>query len=576
VWRYRATGGFDARLPRPGWNANLAITYDQSDMTVTRAYQRFSTIATGLQARVVDDTVIGHLGTGGDRFYNPFSTSQHTCTNRQCGPVETPSSSPAFNTQAVADQITFNNRISLRDELLVADLLVTGDAFGLPAGPAAVALGLHGRRLESKTNFSAFQNDCDAWGEGCQPDTHDLNKYWAAFFELSLPLLDDDQWGEIEAQLAGRYSEHTTSGTDSFNPKIAVRYAPRPFLALRTSYSTAFVAPVDEPREEINLQRSFSDTTCNISSACPTRPTIGIQTIRDPASLEPEQSTSWNVGFSVTLLDDALVMEADYIDIDFDNRFTSPSANDILSLDGQRFERFFEENIASSTPAEVRDAWIDPDNKATGSFESLDIVRDPSGLIRQVFTPRVFNAARMRFKALDLRLTARVNSLRLPGTRADLGILDLSLMATYVDEYSYQLLPTSEKMEGAGARNWATGVVPPIPEWRGRAKLSWFRHPHSALLSANFTGKVIDDSPFANLPGQFPGVSTTIDALLTWDVQYTFSADQLIGSGVTTMTIGALNLFNQVSDPTLAFGGLETLLHDPRGRMFYARISHAF
>ena len=39
------------------------------------------------------------------------------------------------------------------------------------------------------------------------------------------------------------------------------------------------------------------------------------------------------------------------------------------------------------------------------------------------------------------------------------------------------------------------------------------------------------------------------------------------------LTVGAINVFDTLSKPILAVGGLETFLHDPRGRRLYARIS---
>ena len=74
----------------------------------------------------------------------------------------------------------------------------------------------------------------------------------AIFAELGLPLLQSETWGEMEAQLALRYTEiegkgiYGQPGTAKFTttiPKFAIRYAPVDWLALRGSITQGFVTP---------------------------------------------------------------------------------------------------------------------------------------------------------------------------------------------------------------------------------------------------------------------------------------------------------------------------------------------
>ena len=98
------------------------------------------------------------------------------------------------------------------------------------------------------------------------------------------------------------------------------------------------------------------------------------------------------------------------------------------------------------------------------------------------------------------------------------------------------------------------------------------------MLTGRYTHHVKDDSIF-NSPFFAPNNTNPpyIASRTTWDLQYNLRLEHLMGAqGVSNLTIGGFNIFDTLSSPVFGLGGIESLLHDARGRMFYLRLMHDF
>lgn len=121
---------------------------------------------------------------------------------------------------------------------------------------------------------------------------------------------------QITVQLASRY-EHFSDFGDNLDGKIAARYAPTPFFALRGSASTGFRAP--------SLHQQFYATTStnNVNGVLLE---IGTFPVSHPVAralgsrdLEPERSTNLSVGATLTP-GNGINVTVDYYDINIDDR----------------------------------------------------------------------------------------------------------------------------------------------------------------------------------------------------------------------------------------------------------------
>jgi outer membrane receptor protein involved in Fe transport len=61
------------------------------------------------------------------------------------------------------------------------------------------------------------------------------------------------------------------------------------------------------------------------------------------------------------------------------------------------------------------------------------------------------------------------------------------------------------------------------------------------------------------------------DSIVYTDLTYAYTFDNLIGERSTTIEVGGRNIFDEFPDPTFNLGGIESFVHDIRGRMIYVR-----
>ena len=122
----------------------------------------------------------------------------------------------------------------------------------------------------------------------------------------------------------------------------------------------------------------------------------------------------------------------------------------------------------------------------------------------------------------------------------------------------------------AGKRN-ATNFAPPIPRWRVNFPVTFTLASHSLSAIPRFISGM-DDDVQPNLDGSFDRISSWFSL----DLQYGYLAKNVIGREMV-LRVGVYNVFD--ADPPHVNGSsvaYEAAVHDPRGRMIYAKLSGEF
>ena len=186
----------------------------------------------------------------------------------------------------------------------------------------------------------------------------------ALFAEVSLPLLQHERFGEMEMQLAVRYTEIEAQGIygqpgqvkfTTTIPKLAVRYAPVDWLALRGSVTQGFVTPglyALFGDAEITSLAGVRDYVCDylpdiqdcIDSGTGkggATPNVRVANAGSP-NLDPETSDLYNLGFSLKFLDGDFVLDVDYTSVEFRGSIEELDAGTHVSLNENGFTAYVE------------------------------------------------------------------------------------------------------------------------------------------------------------------------------------------------------------------------------------------
>ena len=186
----------------------------------------------------------------------------------------------------------------------------------------------------------------------------------ALFAEVSLPLLQHERFGEMEMQLAVRYTEIEAQGIygqpgqvkfTTTIPKLAVRYAPVDWLALRGSVTQGFVTPglyALFGDAEITSLAGVRDYVCDylpdiqdcIDSGAGkggATPNVRVANAGSP-NLDPETSDLYNLGFSLKFLDGDFVLDVDYTSVEFRGSIEELDAGTHVGLNENGFTAYVE------------------------------------------------------------------------------------------------------------------------------------------------------------------------------------------------------------------------------------------
>jgi iron complex outermembrane receptor protein len=424
------------------------------------------------------------------------------------------------------------------------DFKGSGDVFKLPAGSAALALGVTAfkENLTQDPNPALQTGDVSHYGGNFQPIDHSRTQY-AMFGELNVPIVQT-----LEGNVAVRYDHYSDFGSTT-NPKASLRWQPARQLLLRGSWGTGFLAP--------SLYELWNPQTPGLSSAgvsdpkrCPNpadpnqanNPDCNTQytvTFGGNPQLRPEKSTQTTIGF---------VWE--------------PVSGTSLGIDWYSLD--LKDLVTNGVPIAT---ILDP--TLIDTYSNL-ITRAPACAPSQFVpgAPCPITAIDQRFVNLgETKITGLDIDARVSFPAQSWGRVRFQIDGSYYIKYDAELPDGSF---GGFVSNAFQAVAPGItPRWKHYATLTWDYGPWSATLGQTFQTSYIDVQTDVN------GDLRRVGSMSLWDLQGSYS-----GWKNWVFTVGAKNLFDTnppVTNSNLTFqSGYDPSYYDPRARFVYARVTYAF
>jgi len=422
------------------------------------------------------------------------------------------------NSPALLDNLIGRLSFNAEAELLTIDGVVTGELGDLSGGTIGAAFGLQLRDEALGYDYNDHANQDNFLFLVGNPDFGDDRDVTALFAELALPFSDT-----VDVQLAARYEDYG-GGVNSTDPKLSVLWRPTDDFALRGSVGTSFRAP--------SLYQVYGTQT---SLAQLTDPNVGtpqffpVRAQPNPsgATLQPEEADIFNLGFSWFVTDN-VELGIDYWSFDYTDVIIQQNPQALLNA------------------AEAGDA------------QALNqVIRDPgSGLLLRIDT-YYDNASSLETDGFDFSIVYLLDG-------GNAGDFVLGAEATLVSNYD-AVDPQAGHIAGAGRRNFSNFATS-VPELRTTAFVQWQRAGHSANVYFNHIDSYLDDEG-----GQL--AFEPIDSHLTVDAQYNY---RFAGERGPTISLGAINLFDEDPPRLTTNGGYDSKIHDPRGRLLYAKATFTF
>ena len=420
------------------------------------------------------------------------------------------------NPPELIDYIQGPFTIDFDTRLTTLDGVVTGDFGELPGGPAGIAVGAQVRDEETKSDYSEIANRDRFMFLVGNPDFSSSRQVTAAFVELLLPVSDS-----LDLQLAARIEDYG-GGLDSTDPKMTALWRPNASFALRASLGTSFRAP--SMFQAFGTQTTLEELTDPLFPGSTQFLPVRTQPNLSGKALRPETADVANLGFTWSP-NDALELGMDYWSFDY---------TDV---------------IIQQNPQALLDAAAAGDSAA-----ALQVERGPTGGLIRV-NSFYDNASSLATDGIDLSVAYTIE--------VAAGTFRLGAQATAVT--SYDLVdPQAGAIDGAGKRNFANFATS-VPELKANLFLNWRRDIHGINVYVNRIDSYLDD-------GQ-PGVLRPIASHDTVDAQYNVAVDHFAG---LTLSFGAFNLFEEDPPRVATNGGFDSKVHDPRGRLLYARAAVSF
>jgi outer membrane receptor protein involved in Fe transport len=425
------------------------------------------------------------------------------------------------NSKELLDDLVDFESFHARAELLTVEGFVSRQFGELAGGPIGMAVGAQYRGDEIEYDYDPNANRDNFLFLVGNPDFGDERDVDAVFVELALPLSDT-----MNLQLAGRYEDY--GDVSSTDPKATFLWRPNLRFSLRASAGTSFRAP--------SLFQAFGTQT---TLAELIDPNVGnpqffpVRTQPSPGGepLQPEEADVLNFGVSYEITDN-LGVGVDYWSFDYTNVIIEQNPQALLNA------------------------------AALGNPQAQSqVIRDGgSGLLLRVDS-FYDNASALETDGLDLSIVYDVDT-------TSGASLRVGAEATYIASYDIED-PQAGLIDGVGRRNFANFGTS-TPEWRVNTFFNWQRERHGVNVFLRFIDSYVDDQ--VDL-GQGPAFFRDVDSHLTVDAQYTLS---LRAENAPTLTFGAINLFAEDPPRVATSGGYDSKVHDPRGRLLYARATFRF
>jgi iron complex outermembrane recepter protein len=551
------------------WSGFGSYLYNYRETQVDGVDESLSAISAGLNGTLlVRDEATAASRTA---FFNPFATQNFACVNRDCSGGILQTDPAQINSTAVYDQIAVDEDTEITETLQVVEAVITGDLFDMPAGSVQSAFGFQYRDETYDLNANSLANALDLWIGVGTPDYKQDRQTLALFAEFSVPLLDTLI---MDASIRDeRVNDDAEADLDQTTYSLGFNWNPTDYAQFRASWNSSFIAPSLPQLYNSPTLQGLSQTTDPFtgSSEFTARTTGGTRT------LQPEQADIWNIGTTLSFLDDDLTISVDYKYFDFSDRIIRPTSQEVLDA---------EADIAVANGFALTPAGLAAFEAAGLNDPRIQRSQNPGRLLELVVTDQL-NAQSMEWRGADLSVNYAFEADEIPFIGGDYGQFNAGFDATYVEAYDFTSFVGNE-IKGAGNRNNRVAAVPPTPRWKANARFAWNMNNHQVTVFGRYLhgiNNVRDGDPFSSdspaTRGFFALLGVTnptpdeLGSYTTWDVQYSTSFDSLF-DGNTSFQLGVINAFDRAPQALVTLGGLETSLYDPRLRTFYARIRHEF
>ena len=225
-----------------GWSYDAFISYEESSGTSIAPGINENHVLMSIDTLRMD--VDGNVICGTPRVTGSFGFT----TQNDCVPVNwfAPSlftvdgtGNKRFATQAEEDWLFGNvlNQTSIKQQHYSA--LATGEIFDMPAGPAAMAIGVEYRVNSIDSNNDFLRSNALSASEATDIEGDTVGETWIGDFyaELEMPLFDT-----LLVNLSGRYTEEKNFGEET-TWSAKVQWRPVDQFSIRATAGTTFRAP---------------------------------------------------------------------------------------------------------------------------------------------------------------------------------------------------------------------------------------------------------------------------------------------------------------------------------------------
>ncbi|MBL4674105.1 MAG: TonB-dependent receptor [Arenicella sp.] len=402
----------------------------------------------------------------------------------------------------------------------VAELSLSGDTgIALSGGNIAVAVGAQYREVTLEdVPDSRYQSGDNRLNETV-PAVFGTQDVPAIFGEASLPITD---W--LEAQLAIRYEDYGDQGGDTTDPKIAFKADLNPALSLRASYGTSFQAP--SIRQVAGI---IGNGTVTDPGPAPGQ-TLGLESVGDNVivtiitkgsdDLVPQSAKNLNIG---------LVYRPDW-GLDFSVDWFYYDYEDLILQDFAAQQVF--------------------DSVAVGALDPSRVLRSPDGQASTAISNFV-NGGSSEVSGLDIVAAY--------GTEMFGGNGKFDVKSTILTKFE-----SSEFGDILGNRNFSNGFGS-TPDFRINGGFTFDYGLHRFNATVRYIGSYTDDQS-----------GNSVDANTTFDLRYDLVLDGFLGSGGTHLSVGAVNVFDEIAPRLEDRPFFDTEVHDPRGRQIYLTFKQSY
>jgi iron complex outermembrane receptor protein len=406
--------------------------------------------------------------------------------------------------------------------LVTVDGVLSGDLFELGSETVQAAVGAQYRRSTFRHDWGDLINSGELITLGQAPDFSGSQETYSVFGELKVP------FGSVaEANFSGRYEKYKSS-FGRFTPKISVLAYPFDMLTLRASWGKAFRAPgVYQQFAVQSAQPGVTDPKSGAFVFVNTR-TFGSR------DLDPERSTNWNLGLTFT-----------------------PVRNVELNFDYYNFK--YKDLIVKENPQPfINQANLDDLAGLSNTAAQQRVHRDVNGNL-QLVDLNFINASSVEVEGFDAGARVWFDT--------GAGRFELRGDWSHVVKYDIRTVAGGATIDGLGSVNF-NNLGHSMPQDRVEYGVYWSLGAHSLNVLGHYVSGYRNDRT---------GITDTrIKSHNTYDVQYSVTLEDLVGLAGTTLTVGAINVFDK--DPPVAqlYLGFDPTVHDPRGRVVYVGVNQKF